>query len=115
MPASKRLAALRRSMMEDMCRLTVRAEPQALSGGLVGEAAEVLSALWAHALPGDGLEHASCRAECDRVDLLLHLLTLTSRESEVRSAWHRADDLPARWHQASPLLKLRCMPPGDAA
>lgn len=74
-----------------------------------GETAEVLGALWAHATPDDGLEHATARPEPDRVDLLLYLLTRPS--SDVRGPLHRAEALLSRSHQASPLLGNRYLPP----
>ncbi|MFG3096021.1 hypothetical protein [Streptomyces sp. NPDC048202] len=76
-----------------------------------GEATEVLGVLWAHATPGDGLEHISCRTEADRVDLLLYLLTHPSDTSEVRSSPHQVEDLLNRSHRASPLLRRRYLPP----
>ncbi|WP_369185312.1 hypothetical protein [Streptomyces sp. Y1] len=39
------------------------------------EAAEAVDALWAHAEPADGLQHASALPAPDRIDLLLYLLT----------------------------------------
>jgi hypothetical protein len=74
---------------------------------LLGESAEVLGALWAHALPDDGLEHASCRVEPDRVDLLLYLLTRPPQTPGRRNALERAEALLGRSHEASPLLRIR--------
>jgi len=76
-----------------------------------GEAAEVLGALWAHAIRDDGLEHASCRAQSDRVDLLLYLLTRPAGASDARSPLHRAEALLNRSCLASPLLRNRYLPP----
>ncbi|SEM68788.1 hypothetical protein [Streptacidiphilus jiangxiensis] len=75
------------------------------------EPAEVLGALWAHAIPDDGLEHASCRPEADRIDLLLYLLTRPEDTTDFRSPLHRAEALLSRSHQASPLLRDRYLPP----
>ncbi|MER5642657.1 hypothetical protein ABT095_37690 [Kitasatospora sp. NPDC002227] len=79
----------------------------------VGEVAEVVGALWAHALPADGLEHASARSEDDRIDLLLYLLTRTPTPPHLAApdAVQRADALLARCHQASPRLHQRYLPP----
>jgi hypothetical protein len=76
-----------------------------------GETAEVLGALWAHATPDDGLEHASCRPEPDRIDLLLYLLTRPASSPGTPSPLHRAQALLDRSHQASPLLRTRYLPP----
>jgi hypothetical protein len=75
-----------------------------------GETAEVLGALWAHATPDDGLEHASCRAEHDRIDLLIYLLTRPT-DPDDPCPLHRAEALLRRSHQASPLLRSRYLPP----
>ncbi|WBP91218.1 hypothetical protein [Kitasatospora cathayae] len=75
------------------------------------EVAEVLGALWAHATPADGLEHASGRSEADRVDLLLYLRTLDPTAADTRTELHRASDLLARCHQAAPVLRRRYLPP----
>jgi hypothetical protein len=76
-----------------------------------GETVEVLGALWAHATPDDGLEHASCRPEPDRVDLLLYLLTQSPDAPGAGSPLHRAEALLSRSHRASPLLQHRYLPP----
>ncbi|MFC5908627.1 hypothetical protein [Streptacidiphilus monticola] len=76
-----------------------------------GENAEVLGALWAHAVPEDGLEHVFCRPEADRVDLLLFLLTRSAGDPDGRSALDRAEGLLHRSHQASPVLRSRFLPP----
>ncbi|EST33271.1 hypothetical protein [Streptomyces roseochromogenus] len=81
----------------------------------LGETAEVLGALWAHAVPDDGLEHVTCRAELDRVDLLLFLLTRNSPDAASRTALHRAGSLLTRCHQASPLLRERYLAPQTPA
>ncbi|MEU4086731.1 hypothetical protein [Streptomyces aureus] len=75
------------------------------------EVAEVLGTLWAHTTLEDGLEHASGRAERDRVDLLVYLLTLDPTASGFRSATHRANLLLHRCHAASPLMQRRYLPP----
>ncbi|MFJ9697181.1 hypothetical protein [Kitasatospora sp. NPDC101183] len=80
-------------------------------GGTAGanEAAEVVDALWAHALPGDGLQHASTLPADDRIDLLVYLL---SRDPSDRpDAVGRAHDLIARSHRTSPLLRRCYLPP----
>ncbi|MCX5382027.1 hypothetical protein [Streptomyces sp. NBC_00083] len=76
-----------------------------------GEASEVLGALWAHAMPEDGLEHASVRSQGDRVDLLMYLLTLDSAAPDFRPGTHRADTLLRRCYSTSPLLRRRYLPP----
>ncbi|GAA2829010.1 hypothetical protein GCM10010441_61840 [Kitasatospora paracochleata] len=80
-----------------------------------GEVAEVVGALWAHALPSDGLEHATARSEDDRIDLLLYLLTPTSHPTDhltdQPTAPTRAHALLTRSHRASPLLHRRYLPP----
>ncbi|MFJ8038907.1 hypothetical protein ACIRBX_00145 [Kitasatospora sp. NPDC096147] len=80
--------------------------------GLVppGEKAEVLAALWAHAQPADGLQHASARCEDDRVDLLLYLLARPA-DTDPCPAVAQTRTLIARVHQASPLLSRRFLPP----
>ncbi len=80
-----------------------------------GEAAEVLDALWAHAIPDDGLEHASCRAQSDRVDLLLYLLTRPVSVSDAHTPHYRAEALLTRSCLASPLLRSRYLPPHPTA
>ncbi|GAA1091238.1 MULTISPECIES: hypothetical protein [Kitasatospora] len=79
-----------------------------------GEAAEVVGALWAHARPVDGLEHASARSEDDRIDLLLYLLTRTPSDPEAPGAVQRAGALLARCHRASPLLRSRYLAPDSS-
>jgi hypothetical protein len=86
-----------------------RRRPEAEPGG-VGEVAEALDALWAHATPEDGLQHASGRAEDDRVDLLLYFLTRDPAHPDARSAVGRVEDLLHRAYQNSPLLSLRYLP-----
>ncbi|MEY9873719.1 hypothetical protein ABH931_003208 [Streptacidiphilus sp. MAP12-33] len=76
-----------------------------------GETAEVLDALWAHTTPDDGLEHASCRPESDRVDLLLYLLTRSDSAAVAPTPIHRAEALLSRSHRASPVLRDRYLPP----
>ncbi|WP_329447815.1 hypothetical protein OG906_33730 [Streptomyces sp. NBC_01426] len=60
--------------MEIVYASLTRRHPGATLHG--SEAAEAVDALWAHAQPGDGLQHASARLERDRIDFLLYLLTL---------------------------------------
>lgn len=72
------------------------------------EAAEVVDALWAHALPGDGLQHASARPERDRIDLLLYLMTLDAPAAPA--ALCRAHALIGRSRQNSPGLRRRYLP-----
>ncbi|MGW1013981.1 hypothetical protein ACWD4X_28555 [Streptomyces termitum] len=83
--------------------------------GPTDEVAEVLDALWAHAMPEDGLEHASGRSEGNRVDLLMYLLTLDPAAPGFRSVTHRAGSLLHRCHEASPLLRSRYLPPDAPA
>ncbi|GAA4983940.1 hypothetical protein [Kitasatospora paranensis] len=80
-----------------------------------GEAAEVTGALWAHATPDDGLEHATAVVEPDRVDLLLYLLTRTPPTPAAPTAVQRAADLLTRCHQASPHLRRSYLPPTPPA
>ena len=75
------------------------------------EVAEVLGAVWAHATPLDGLEHASGRAESDRIDLLLYLLSRNPGAPDACGAVHRAVALLMRCHRASPFLWRRYVPP----
>jgi hypothetical protein len=75
------------------------------------EVSEVLGVLWAHATAEDGLEHASGRAEKDRVDLLMYLLTLDPTAPGFRSVTYRANSLLHRCHAASPLMQQRYLPP----
>ncbi|MFE6520887.1 hypothetical protein [Streptomyces sp. NPDC057794] len=75
------------------------------------EVAEVLDALWAHTTREDGLEHASGRAEKDRVDLLVYLLSLDPTAPGFRSATCRINALLHRCHVASPLMRHRYLPP----
>ncbi|MEV0193154.1 hypothetical protein AB0I39_32065 [Kitasatospora purpeofusca] len=71
-----------------------------------GEKAEVLAALWAHAQPADGLQHAIARCEDDRVDLLGR-----PADTVPCPAAAQTRTLIARVHQASPLLTRRFLPP----
>ncbi|GAA4833333.1 hypothetical protein [Kitasatospora terrestris] len=80
-----------------------------------GEAAEIIDALWAHATPDDGLEHAGATIEPDRVDLLLYLLSRTPPDPTAPSALQRASALLIRCHQASPRLHQRYLPPAPPA
>ncbi|MFI1164940.1 hypothetical protein ACH4UM_15305 [Streptomyces sp. NPDC020801] len=77
----------------------------------ISEVSEVLGTLWAHTTSEDGLEHASGRAERDRVDLLMYLLTLDPTAPGFRSATCRINDLLHRCHAASPLMQHRYLPP----
>ncbi|MFB7668488.1 hypothetical protein ACFC1R_31965 [Kitasatospora sp. NPDC056138] len=73
------------------------------------EAAEAVDALWAHADPSDGLQHASAQSAPDRIDLLLYML---SRDrSDQPDAVHRAHSLIYRSHRTSPLLRRCYLPP----
>ncbi|SOB78771.1 hypothetical protein [Streptomyces sp. 1331.2] len=97
------------------------------------EAAAAVDALWAHAEPADGLQHASAQPADDRIDFLLYLLSRDSSDSSGSSglsdssgspgspgssgrpdrvdAVCRAHSLIARSHRTSPML-LRCyLPP----
>jgi hypothetical protein len=72
-------------------------------------AAEVVDALWVHAEPGDGLQHASARPVRGRLDLLLYFL---SREpSDGSDAVGRAHSMITRTHRASPALRRWYLPP----
>ncbi|MBD0695843.1 hypothetical protein [Streptomyces sp. CBMA123] len=84
--------------------------PRQSDGGVQSShEAEVVDALWAHCLPGDGLQHVSARAEPGRVDLLIYLLTPDS--PGVPSALQRAHTLIARSHRTSPRLNRRYLSP----
>ncbi|MFJ5232418.1 hypothetical protein ACIQBJ_21295 [Kitasatospora sp. NPDC088391] len=78
------------------------------------EAAEALAALWAHAGPGDGLEHARARVEPGRIDLLLFLLPPPPGPGAAADPARRAADLLARCHRGSAALSLRYLPPVPA-
>ncbi|MFE5586159.1 hypothetical protein [Kitasatospora sp. NPDC056531] len=71
--------------------------------------AAVVDALWAHSVPGDGLQHLSARPEPGRVDLLFYLLTLDSPDAP--SALQRVHTLIARSHRTSPWLNRRYLSP----
>ncbi|GAA2746776.1 hypothetical protein [Kitasatospora cinereorecta] len=79
----------------------------------VDEAAEALAALWAHAAPDDGLEHANARVEPGRIDLLLFLLPGQHRPGPA-DAVRRAAVLLARCYRGSTLLSARYLPPVPA-
>ncbi|MFD0571339.1 hypothetical protein ACFQ0T_21725 [Kitasatospora gansuensis] len=80
-----------------------------------GEAAEVLGAVWAHALPDDGLQHVSARSEDNRIDLLLYLLTSDPDTPGTHCPLQRATALIARSHQASPSLRHQFLLPDPSA
>ncbi|MFJ5229059.1 hypothetical protein ACIQBJ_04070 [Kitasatospora sp. NPDC088391] len=82
-----------------------------------GETAEILAALWAHALPADGLQHITARGESDRTDLLIYLRTLPdpAPAPDAHPAVQRAHHLIARTHRASPLLHRSHLPPDPPA
>ncbi|MFE4962477.1 hypothetical protein [Streptomyces sp. NPDC056660] len=82
-----------------------------VSADPTSEVSEVLGALWAHTTVEDGLEHASGRAERDRVDLLVYLLALDPAVPGFRSATYRTNLLLHRCHAASPLMQRRYLPP----
>ncbi|WP_030463927.1 hypothetical protein [Kitasatospora sp. NRRL B-11411] len=72
------------------------------------EEAEAVDALWAHADPGDGLEHITARSCADRIDFLLFYLSRTpGRPSDAAD---RAHLLITAAHRASPLLRQRYLP-----
>ncbi|MFJ4094032.1 hypothetical protein ACIPYS_20835 [Kitasatospora sp. NPDC089913] len=75
-----------------------------------GEASEVVGILWAHARPGDGLQHITVRSQDDRVDLLLYLLTRRTADGPSDPV-ASAHTLITRGHRASPLLSRRYHPP----
>ncbi len=79
------------------------------------EAAEAVDALWAHAVPADGVEHITATAGPQRLDLLLYLLTTDPTRSDTASASASASERCAaflsRSHHASPLLRHRYQPP----
>ncbi|MFJ8210453.1 hypothetical protein [Streptomyces sp. NPDC096033] len=74
-----------------------------------GEAAEAVDALWAHAQPADGLQHATARPLHDRIDLLLYFL---SRDPSAKpDAVGRAHSLISRSHRTSSVLHQRYQAP----
>ncbi len=77
----------------------------------VGEVADAIDALWAHITPDDGLEHASGTPGANRIDLLLYLLPTPTGPAPEPDPVHRATQLLARCHRASPLLHHRYLPP----
>lgn len=78
------------------------------------EGSEVVDVLWAHAVPDDRLEHASGRAEPDRIDLLLFLRTPDTPDPDPEDPQRRAAALLHRCHLASSLLQHRYLPPTPA-
>ncbi|MGW4650180.1 hypothetical protein [Kitasatospora sp. NPDC004289] len=76
------------------------------------EVPEALDALWAHATPEDGLEHASARSEPGRLDLLLFLLPPDGAGAGATTC--RAAALVARSYRNSPVLNRRYLPPVPA-
>ncbi|MEU3771984.1 hypothetical protein AB0F11_01975 [Streptomyces sp. NPDC032472] len=77
------------------------------------EAAEAVDALWAHADPADGLQHASAQPAPDRMDFLLYLL---SRDpADEPDAVGRAHSLISRCQRTSPLLRRHYLPPEPPA
>ena len=91
------------------------ARRSAAEPGPSGEVADVVDALWAHAGPDDGLEHASGRAAPDRLDLLLYLRThIPTAHPGGPSAEHRAAELIARCYRASHHLQTRYLAPAPA-
>lgn len=78
-------------------------------------AAEAVDALWAHAGPADGLQHASAQPADDRIDFLLYLLSRDPSEPSGRldpaDAVCRAHSLIARTHRTSPMLLRYYLPP----
>ncbi|MFE4972753.1 hypothetical protein ACFRAR_11625 [Kitasatospora sp. NPDC056651] len=93
-----------------------RRQPAAAAGATgEAEAAEAVDALWAHAEPADGLQHASAQPAGDRIDLLLYLLSRDPFDPLGRldpaAAVFRAHGLIARSHRTSPTLRRRYLPP----
>ncbi|GAA3031849.1 hypothetical protein GCM10020229_49100 [Kitasatospora albolonga] len=74
----------------------------------VGEASELVGALWAHALPEDGIEHASVRVLLERVVILFFL---RRADRFGGSPEGRVGRLLQRCHRASPLIRSRYLPP----
>ncbi|SOB86364.1 hypothetical protein SAMN06272789_6676 [Streptomyces sp. 1331.2] len=60
------------------------------------EAAAAVDALWAHAEPADGLQHASAQPADDRIDFLLYLLSRDSSDSSGSSGLSDSSGSPAR-------------------
>ncbi|MFE3878040.1 hypothetical protein ACFXPX_27035 [Kitasatospora sp. NPDC059146] len=91
-----------------------RRQPAAVAGATgAAEAAEAVDALWAHAEPADGLQHASAQPADDRIDLLLYLLSRGPSDppGQLDPAAVRAYGLIARSHRTSPTLLQRYLPP----
>ncbi|WP_033223043.1 hypothetical protein [Kitasatospora phosalacinea] len=78
------------------------------------EASEVVGILWAHALPGDALQHITARSQDDRIDLLLYLLTRHPDDGPSTSV-DTAHTLLTRGHRNSPLLNRRYHAPAPDA
>ncbi|MEV7447141.1 hypothetical protein AB0O22_39405 [Streptomyces sp. NPDC091204] len=76
---------------------------------LESETAEVVDALWAHAVPGDGLQHTSASAEPDRIDLLIYLMTRD--DPGASDTLCRAHILLTRSQHNAPRLRMRYLPP----
>ncbi|GGR06535.1 hypothetical protein [Kitasatospora griseola] len=70
------------------------------------ESGEVVGILWAHALPGDALQHVTVVCKADQVDLLLYLLTRHPADGPSTSV-RTAHSLLARSYRASLLLARR--------
>ncbi|MFI9065622.1 hypothetical protein ACIGQE_27770 [Streptomyces sp. NPDC053429] len=95
----------------DIVYLSLEHRPGA-SPEVTDEAAEALGALWAHAAPDDGLEHAHARVETGRIDLLLFLTCPRNPGTPgVPGPVRRAANLLARCYSNSPALGLRYLPP----
>ncbi|MFJ6722309.1 hypothetical protein [Streptomyces sp. NPDC091259] len=74
------------------------------------QAAEAADALWAHALPGVGLQHVSAHCHSGRVDFLLYLMSPDSPGTP--GAEVRAHALITYGQRISPVLNRRYLPPG---
>ncbi|MEV7117440.1 hypothetical protein [Kitasatospora griseola] len=77
------------------------------------EANETVGILWAHALPGDALQHITARSDTDRLDLLIYLRTRDPADARP-PAVDAAHTLIRRGHQASPVLARRYFAPEPA-
>ena len=79
------------------------------------EVAEVVDALWAHAVTEDGLEFAGGKARLERLDLLLFLLPPSPDNPADGASVLRVAQLLIRCHRASPAVRHRYLPPAPPA
>ncbi|AUY48327.1 hypothetical protein [Streptomyces sp. CB01881] len=106
---SSRRASAGAAEPADGHRLRQPETPTPRCGGGVERGGRGVDALWAHAEPADGLQHASAQPTYDWIDLLVYLL---SRDpSDQPDAVGRAQSLISRSYRTSPLLRRCYLPP----